>query len=189
MAGMMQAFRVINEMVEAGIIRSYAIAGAVAALNYIEPTVTEDLDVLISVESLGNQSGGIITLGPIISYLAERGYTEFKKEGIVVEGWPVQFLPVANALDGEGLAEAREVEIPGLVGSARSKVRVLSPEHLVATALKVGRPKDRERILRFVEANVLDWAKLRGLLERHDLLVRWDRLRIQLGLPDFDERT
>ena len=31
-----------------GVIGRYAIAGAVAAYNYIEPTLTEDLDILVS---------------------------------------------------------------------------------------------------------------------------------------------
>jgi hypothetical protein len=82
MAEITGAFKVINAMVEAGIIRRYAVAGAVATLNYIEPTVTEDLDVLIAVGDLTSKRTGIVTLGPVSSHLAGLGYTEFKKEGI-----------------------------------------------------------------------------------------------------------
>ncbi len=39
---MKNTFRVINGMVTDGIIRKYAVAGAVAALNYIEVASTED---------------------------------------------------------------------------------------------------------------------------------------------------
>ena len=46
--GMKQTLDVINRMEADGIIGRYAIAGAVAAYNYIEPTVTEDLDILVS---------------------------------------------------------------------------------------------------------------------------------------------
>jgi hypothetical protein len=182
-----RALHVINGMVNAGIIRKYAVAGAVAALNYIEPAVTEDLDVLISVEDFEDRTSGITTLGPLISYLAGLGYSEFKKEGIVIEGWPVQFLPVANSLDAEALAQAVEVEIEPDRGSQPVKVRVLSPEHLVATALKIGRPKDRERVLRFVEEKAVNLSRLRSVLARHDLLKVWAKFRHQTGLPDFDE--
>ena len=40
----------LNQMVADGIVEQYAIAGAVAALNYIEPSVTEDLDILILIQ-------------------------------------------------------------------------------------------------------------------------------------------
>jgi hypothetical protein len=72
---------------------------------------------------------------------AKRGYTEFRHAGVVGGGWPVEFLPIATALDAEGLDQAQDVEQePGLT------VRVLRPQHLVATALSVGRPKDHVRI-------------------------------------------
>jgi hypothetical protein len=186
MAEITRAFQVINGMVGAGIIRNYAVAGAVATLNYIEPTVTEDLDVLISVEDLASKGSGIVTLGPLISHLAGLGYTEFKKEGIVIEGWPVQFLPVANSLDAESLDQAVEAEIQAETGTAPLKVRILTAEHLVATALKVGRAKDRERILRFVDEKALNWNRLKGVLERHHLLEDWRKFRAQTGLPDFE---
>jgi len=189
MSKLTNAFEVINRMVADGIIRKYAITGAVAALNYTEPTVTEDLDILISFDDLESGSTGIATLEPLISYLGRLGYTKFEKEGIVIEGWPVQFLPVANDLDAEGLDRAVDVEIEGASGSTPIKVTILTAEHLVAIALRVGRPKDRERVLRFIEEKAVDFEVLRDVLKRHDLLETWAKLRTQLGLPDFDEST
>ncbi len=102
MTGMKSAFQIINRMVADGVIGTYAVGGAVAALNYIEPMLTDDLDVLISVDQLPNQPrSGLATLEPVFAYLRNAGYTEFKREGIVVEGWPVRFLPVASDLDAE----------------------------------------------------------------------------------------
>jgi hypothetical protein len=178
--------RVIDKMVADGVIQKYAIAGAVAALNYIEPAVTEDLDILISFEELQYRSSGIVTLEPLNSYLRALGYTEYRKEGIVIEGWPVQFLPVANELDAEALDRAVEVEIE-FEGSVPLKASTLSAEHIVATALKVGRPKDRDRILRFFEGKVINFKVLRGIFERHNLLEAWSKFRAQMGLPDLDE--
>ena len=189
MDGLKNALQVINEMVADGIIQKYAVAGAVAALNYIEPTVTEDLDILISFDDFESGPSGLATLAPLISYLRDRGYTEIKQEGIVIEGWPVQFLPVANELDAEGLNEAAELEIELTSGSAPIKIKTLTAEHIVATALKVGRPKDRERILRFIDEKVLNMEVLRDVLRRHNLLEAWSKLCIQMGLPDFDDST
>jgi hypothetical protein len=176
-------------MVTDGIIQKYAVAGAVAALNYIEPTITQDLDILVSFDDLQSRPSGLVTLGPLVSYLRDRGYTEFENEGIVIESWPVQFLPVASDLDAEGLNQAVEVEIDLGSGSAPIRITTLTAEHIVATALKVGRPKDRERILRFIEGKAVDLEKLRDVLNRHKLLEAWSKFCVQVGLLDFDEST
>jgi hypothetical protein len=187
MAGLKSTLQVINGMVADGIIQKYAVAGAVAALNYVEPTLTEDLDILVSLDDLQGGHSKLDPLAPLISYLRDRGYKEFKKEGIVVEGWPVQFLPVANDLDAEALDQAVEIEIEPDKTSAPIKITTLTAEHIVATALKVGRPKDRERILRFVEEKVVNLKVLRDVLSRHHLLKAWSKLCAQMGLPDFDD--
>jgi hypothetical protein len=79
-------------------------------------------------------------LAPIFSYLKDKGYVEHQAEGVVIGGWPVQFLPVADDLDAEALAQAQELEVG--TADAAVKTRVLRAEHLVAIALRVGRPKD-----------------------------------------------
>src|ERR1700757_926646 len=104
--GMKKTLDVINAMEAEGVIGRYAISGAIAAYNYIEPTVTEDLDILISFDTRpGHPRAGLITLSPILSYLKTKGYAEDRKEGLLIEGWPVQFLPVANDLDSEALEQ------------------------------------------------------------------------------------
>jgi hypothetical protein len=186
MAGMKSTFQVINRMVEDGIIRQYAIGGAVAALNYIEPTLTYDLDILVTLDDqTGRPESGLITLEPIFAYLRKAGYAEIRNEGIVVEGWPVQFLPVANDLDAEGLAQAIEIEIDVGEGSPPIKIKVLRAEHVVATALKVGRPKDRIRVSQFLAEKAVDLAVLRGILDRHDLRQAWSRFCAESGIADL----
>ena len=44
---MHQALRVLNELVEEGVIPRYAIGGAIAASFYIEAQATADLDVFV----------------------------------------------------------------------------------------------------------------------------------------------
>jgi len=49
--GMKRTLEVINALEAEGVIGRYAIAGAVAAYNYIEPTVTEGFDILLTPRS------------------------------------------------------------------------------------------------------------------------------------------
>jgi len=46
--GLRRTLAVINAMEAERLIGRYAIAGAVAAYNYIEAAVTEDVDILVS---------------------------------------------------------------------------------------------------------------------------------------------
>ena len=178
-----QTLEVINIMEADGIIGRYAIGGAVAAFNYIEPTVTEDLDILVSFTELPDSpKSGLITLAPIFSYLKARGYSEHQKESLVIEGWPVQFLPVASDLDAEAIAQARDVEIGEGEGSVRT--RILRAEHLVAMCLSVGRPKDLLRIAQFLEENVVDVPILCGLLRHHCLTEAWQAFCRRAGIAD-----
>ncbi len=91
----------------------------------------------------------------------------------MVEGWPVQFLPVASELDGEALDAAVTVEEVLTPGTAPVRMRVLTAEHLAATALGVGRPKDEIRLTQFVAEDVLDMTVLDDILRRHGLGTKW----------------
>src|SRR5882672_4643804 len=99
---------VVVKLAEQRAIASYAIAGAVAAINYIQPTLTEDLDILISIDGFERRPSGLLLLGPIEKALADMGYSERTNLGHMIEGWPVQFLPVGSALDEEALERAVE---------------------------------------------------------------------------------
>jgi len=183
--GMKQTLEVISAMEAAGVIGRYAISGAVAAFNYVEAAVTQDLDILISFnEALTQGSSGLLSLSPIYSYLKSKGYEEHRKEGIVIGGWPVQFLPVADALDTEALFQAQEIEVKFGVVEGTVKTRVLRPEHLVAIALKVGRPKDLIRVTQFVEEGVVDMAVLCDVLDRHNLSTTWRQYCARVGIED-----
>lgn len=160
----------INAMEADGIIGRYAIAGAIAAYNYVEAAFTEDIDILVSFDRSPDQaSPTLIALAPVFSYLKSKGYTEHRSEGIVIEGWPVQFLSVANALDAEALAEAEEIVVEFSESEMSLRTRILRPEHLVATALLVGRPKDHVRVAQFLSESAVDLGALCDLLVRHGL--------------------
>ena len=182
--GMKQTLDVINRMEADGIIGRYAIAGAVAAYNYIEPTLTEDLDILVSFDQAqGEARSGLLLLSPILTYLKARGYDQFRNEGVLIEGWPVQFLPVANDLDAEALAQAEPIDLQ-TSADATVMTRVLRPEHLIATSLRIGRPKDFVRISQFIEEGAIDITRLCALLDRHRLSAMWSAFCTRTGIAD-----
>jgi len=184
--GMKQTLDVINRMEADGIIGRYAIAGAVAAYNYIEPALTNDLDILLSFDTPATAGKtNLISLKPVYSYLKKKGYGEHREEGIVIEGWPVQFLPVASQLDVEALAQAGDVniEINKVEGSVRT--RILRPEHIVANALRVGRPQDFIRVTQFLQEHAVDLTILCALLDRHGLKHEWQSFCKRAGIDDL----
>ena len=83
-------------MVSDGVIESYAIAGAVAAIFYTEPTDTADLDVMVAFP----KTSLLITLEPIYDYLKGLGYDTFEKEGVIIEGGTVHASSRTRAFDG-----------------------------------------------------------------------------------------
>ncbi len=166
---MKETFAVLNQMVADRAIENYAVAGAIGAMFYVEPFSTEDLDVFV----LTPGDRLVIEL-PGWEYLKARGYTEIRKEGIVVEGWPVQFMPVNNPLEREAYLNAQQLDYDGL------SVRVVLPEHLVAIMLKVGRRKDLARVEMFLTQKEVDIDAQEDVLQRHGLMDRWDQFRASL---------
>jgi hypothetical protein len=178
-----KTIQIVTKLAEHGAIHRYAIAGAVAALNYIEPNLTEDLDILISVEAFERRQSGLILLGPLEKALAELGYSERTDLGIMIEGWPVQFLPVASDLDQEALDSAVEVEL-GFTGDPPLKARCLRAEHLVAIAIKLGRLKDLARVQSFLEQGAVDLRSVKEVLQRHDLMSDWLRFCVKAEIEN-----
>lgn len=144
-------------------IENYAIGGAIAAIFYIDPFATEDLDIFFAVKGAGD---ALDLLSPIYEYLTKRGY---QAEGVMIniEGWPVQFLPVYNPLVEEAVEQSNEMEYEQTI------VRVTRAEHLVAIMLDTGRPKDYARIARFLEMGKVDIDSLMDVLSRHELEKKW----------------
>src|SRR6476619_6755237 len=102
---MEKTLRVLNKMVKDGVIEQYAIGGAVAAIFYIEPINTNDLDVFFHIK---DAVGKLDILASLYNYLSDLGY-KVEKEAINIEGWPVQFLPIFNSLLEEAVEQANEV--------------------------------------------------------------------------------
>ncbi len=176
-----ETIAVITRLAATGAIEKYAIAGAVGALNYIQPTLTEDLDVLVSLSHFDKRRSGLLLLTPIEEALAKMGYTERSSVGYLIEGWPVQFLPVSSPLDDEALERAVDVEIE-MAGGPALKAKCLNAEYLVAIAIKVGRLKDLARVQAFLEQQAVDLPVLKDILTRHDLMNNWRAFCVKAGI-------
>ena len=142
---MKDTFAVLNHMASAGAIENYALAGAVGAMFYVEPFSTQDIDVLV------------MTPG----------------EGMVIEGWPVQFLPVTNALEREAYLNAEITNLEGV------PVRVVLAEHLVAIMLNVGRLKDLARIQMFCLQDAVKIDLAEDIIQRHGLSEKWTDFKLK----------
>lgn len=160
---MKETLEIINRMVSDGVIEDYAIGGAVAAIYYLEPFDTADLDIFVRVKTEG---AGLAILTPIYDYLRSRGYGP-KGEFIYVEMLPVQFLPVFNPLTDEAVERAQTIKFAGV------PTRVMRPEHLIAIMLDTGRPKDYARIAAFLEQGAVNMRSLQAVLRRHGLAQKW----------------
>jgi hypothetical protein len=159
---MKQVFAVLNEMVRDGALENYAVAGAIGAIFYVEPFATEDIDVFVM-----TPPDRLVIELPGLDYLKARGYTEFRNEGIVVEGWPVQFLPATTDLEREAYLNAEISDFDEV------PVRVVAAEYLVAIMLKVGRPKDLARIQMFLSQDAVKIDRFQDIIQRHGLEEKW----------------
>lgn len=165
---MKNTFAVLNQMVKDAAIENYAVAGAVGAIFYVEPFSTQDIDVLVTIP---DPDGKVVAELPGWKYLNAHGYTEIRGEGIVVEDWPVQFLPVSNPLEHEAYLNAQDLDLDG------TTVRVVQAEHLVAMMLRVGRLKDLARIQMFLSQDAINSEVLEDILQRHSLDGKWNEFR------------
>jgi hypothetical protein len=158
-----EVFQVLNQMSRDGVIPNYAIGGAIGAVFYVEPFATQDIDVFVLMTA--EPSGW--------DYLKERGYKEIRGEAIIVEEWPVQFIPVSNALEEEAYLNAAVLDFEG------EPVRVMLAEHLVAIMLKAGRLKDFVRAQMFLSQEAVDLDVLMDIIKRHNLEKQWTNFQTQ----------
>jgi len=159
---MKKVFALLNQMVRDGVLENYAVAGAIGAMFYVEPFSTQGIDVFVMMPE-----NRIVIELPGLDYLKARGYTEFRNEGIVIEDWPVQFLPATTELEREAYLNAEYSKLDEV------PVRVALAEHLVAIMLKVGRPKDLARIQMFLSQDAVKIDKLKDVIQRHGLTEKW----------------
>ena len=149
--------RAANELVSAGLIKDYALGGALAAIYYTEPVTTYDADIIF-VASDKTLSAGIPA---IYSYLQSKGW-RVEREHLLIKDFPVQFL-AASGLTEEAVCEARQIQYQGV------PAKVFRPEYIIAIAASVGRHKDLARIEQLMSQAKIDKPLLDDILRRYNL--------------------
>ncbi len=165
---MKEAIKVIKGMVKEGLINDYAVGGGIAAMFYIEPFLTYDIDIFILIERRKEEK--VVLLTPVYEYLEKKGY-KWKGEHIIVEGIPVQFIP-ADELESEAIRDAKKVMYEEV------QTKVINPEYLIAILLRAGRRKDVEKIEKILEEIKIDREKLIDILRKYNLMDKIERLRL-----------
>ncbi len=165
---------VLEQLVLEGTLKRYAIGGATAAGFHGEPLATRDIDVFVFLDPPAGSL--LVSLEPLFSRLAQLGFNEFDEEGLLIHGFPVQFLSSSPGLETEALESALTLEWDD------HRLRVMRPEHLAAIALTVGRPKDRARLVYLAELPNFDRHLFADILARHSLQARWNEWAAALGL-------
>jgi len=163
---MERVIQVINRMQTDGIIENYAIGGGIAAVYYLEPYHTDDLDVFIPISAVAFGDAGLLSLEPIYSYLKSLGY-DAVKEGVLIEDWLVQFIPTFESVQDEALQHTRTITYD------QTETRIFSPEYLAAELLRSGRPKDLVRVMALIESGKMDMNSFRDIIKRHGLTEKW----------------
>jgi hypothetical protein len=160
-----KTLKLVRELKEAKVIEDFSIGGGIAALYYIEPLLTYDLDIFfIPFED------SIDVLAPIYRYLNEKGF-KAKKEHVFIEGVPVQFIPVYNDLVKGAVQNSVEVKY------GRIKTRILGLEYLIAVMLQTYRSKDRERLVKVFEEAKVDLKFLKKILKKYGLYDKYIRFK------------
>jgi hypothetical protein len=164
---MEKTFQTLNDLEARGLVTRYAIGGAFGWSFYTEPIVTFDVDVFVF---LPNSDSPLVSLSPIYDHLRGLG-CEVRHEHVMIAGTAIQFLVAPKPVVEEAIREAAEKAFKQV------RIRVFSPEHLMAVMLDTGRPKDFARLAQVVESVAYDDTKLAGILERHALTAAWQKFK------------
>jgi hypothetical protein len=141
---------------------------------------TSDIDIFIHLDP--PKGSFLISIDPFVDRLEDLGYTEWMEDKIVIEGCPIQFIPVAKPIEIEGLERAERKPLTDEI-----QPFVFSPEYLVAIALDLSRPKDKVRLEQFHRTGAYYPTALADVLRRHNLEEDWQRLLklFEDGLPQL----
>ncbi|HYJ85058.1 MAG TPA: hypothetical protein VEW46_03315 [Pyrinomonadaceae bacterium] len=167
---MEKVIQVLNQMQADGIIERFAIGGGIAAIRYLEPYLTDDIDVFISPVVVG--PNGLMSFDRIYAYLEELGYNT-EREYIRIEDWLVQFVPASESVQEEAVAQAERVAFAGEYAT------IFSSEHLAAELLRSGRLKDHTRVLALLESGQMDMEVFHDIIRRHGLWEKWKEFAVR----------
>lgn len=158
---------VLRDMQSENIIEKFAIGGAFAAILHNEPISTIDLDIFFLLTEKSDSL--ILSLDSVYEYAGKHNFS-FDHEFINIYGWLVQFVEAShNLLWIEAIENAETIKIEN------KEIGVIDKEHLVAMWIFAGRNKDYQKISMFWDAEILDKNRLFDILEKHDLISKWNK--------------
>jgi hypothetical protein len=155
-----EVFAAIQRMKDEGLVKEYALGGAMALIFWSEPVATFDVDIFVILDS----PEVLVSLAPIYGWAARQGYPT-KAEHIIIAEVPVQVIPAHNAVAVEAIERAVELDYQ------EQRVRVIRLEYLIAMYLEPN-ARSQKRLLRvaaLLEEGEVDRAALDDLLKRHNL--------------------
>lgn len=159
-----KVLNVIKSLKKKGLVEEYAISGTYAALYYIEPVLTYDLDVCC----VFSADKKIVDLSALYTFISNTVPCQVEKEYIVACGIPIQIITAEqNSLSEEAVLNAREVTYKSV------KTRVVKLEYLIAIAIQLGRPKDIAKLPLMIEQGNPDKEELKKILEKYKLTEKW----------------
>lgn len=147
-----------------GLIINYAIGGGIAAIYYVESILTYDLDVFYRASE---EEKGVATLSPIYNWLKQKGY-KLHREHVLIEGIPVQFIPIYNELIENAVEEAIKVKYE------KTRTWIFKPEYLIAVMVQTFRPKDKERIIKILDEAEINRDYLMKILQKYGLKEKFE---------------
>ncbi|MEK7449456.1 MAG: nucleotidyltransferase [Planctomycetota bacterium] len=155
---MEKTLKVIRGIKLAGVIKDYAIGGGIGTMFYTESFYTKDLDIFVYPKLIS----GLVRLDEIHHYLKSKGY-RWKGPYVIIEGVPVDFIPVYDELTQEALKKSV------IRSFGNIKVKVFSPEYLIAIAIKTGREQDLLKVNRIIKETTVNRKLLSSILKKHHL--------------------
>lgn len=158
MQSLKEVFETINHLKENNLVKDYALGGALAALFYTEVARTFDVDIFVIIEA----QGPIVTLTEIYNWYKNYGF-EAKGKHIIVHGVPLQILVGNSGLEKEAIENAQTCDYEN------TKIKVMTPEYLVALYLKAGGSKRRERALALLEIETINKNKVLNIWSKYNL--------------------
>jgi len=96
-----EILRTANELVSSGLIKNYALGGALAAMRYVEPLATYDADIFF-IPVTEDLSAGVHDL---YEALRARGW-DVEGDHLLLKDFPVQFL-AAHGLTAEAVRKGK----------------------------------------------------------------------------------
>ena len=163
---MLKVISLFEKMEKDKVIENYVIGGATALSYYSSPTVTEDIDVFITL----NSKSFLINLAPIYEYIKQNSKAVEKGEYLIIEGIPVQLIVPESGIHEEACKS------PTIVNEHGFKIKLFPIEYLMAIMIHLNKPKYKYR-LSVIEEDEYDYDKLNIILKRYNLLEKWRKIK------------